>query len=230
MTSESERRFALADLGLILREVRTGPGYTVACDQAPDGADMAGFRPRTETAVWWISCHGVAEAAQRALAASASPSGAVAFPARPGGAVPHEIGLALAFADHLTACRNGRPVGPCSPGLVPPPVPDKAVRLPHLVWAARPPHGHETATVVWELLPRLAAEQWLGAPLPDQAFFEERLTGLLHLKQRARFGLPPDVPAWRPLADLLAGGRYLSIRLVYQHPGLFHDLLTEAPA
>jgi hypothetical protein len=102
-----------------------------------------------------------------------------------------------------------------------------AVRVPHLVSVRR--RGVVTDTVVWEVADREQAELWLGGPLPDPRLVEDNLARLLDLRAAVRSGRFPVTAAGARLARLL-GGRELSIRLVYQRPGMFHILLSGSRA
>ncbi|MGH3712141.1 MAG: hypothetical protein ACRDT4_01545 [Micromonosporaceae bacterium] len=133
-------------------------------------------------------------------------------------------GRALAFASWLRHVRTRRGLAWCcvSAATRPEVDEDAFVRLPHLVATT---DGTTVADVViWEVLRTDRAERWLGRPLPARGF-EDRLDGLLTLRRRARDGtLGPA--AGRRLGRVLAD-RYLSIRLVYEHPDLFDDLTRE---
>lgn len=102
-----------------------------------------------------------------------------------------------------------------------------AVRVPHLVSVRH--RGVVTDTVVWEVIDREQAELWLAGPLPDPRLVEENLAGLLGLRAAVRARRFPMTAAGARLERLL-GGRDLSIRLVYQRPGLFHVLLSGSEA
>ncbi|WP_322768846.1 hypothetical protein [Frankia sp. Cr1] len=134
--------------------------------------------------------------------------------------------LAHQFALHLSALRSrSQATGPYLTSSAPPsPSPD-AVRIPHLV--ALQHNQHLGDTVVWELMTRGDAYLWLGGPLPDQAYFERHLPGLVALRAAARAHQLPAGPPGKQLTRLLAH-RYLSIRLVYQHPYLFRRLLADS--
>jgi hypothetical protein len=143
----------------------------------------------------------------------------------PGGTEARRAGLALEFARRLAAVGgDGSDLGwgVTSPAR-PEPLPDGVVRVPHLVSVRR--GSVVTDTVVWEVAARERVEAWLGGPVPDLGFFERNLAGLLELRARARAGRLPATAAGMRLARLL-DGRRLSIRLVYQRPGLFRVLLS----
>jgi hypothetical protein len=137
--------------------------------------------------------------------------------------------LALTFAVHLHTRRghDPRPVRPCATTAVTPQLVGGVVRLPHLTVIER--DSTLTDTVIWEVMEARRAHDWLGADLPDQAFFEDHLPELLTLRRRIRAGTLPASPAGVELARLLTD-RYLSLRLVYQHPTLFRALLDEERA
>ena len=170
--------------------------------------------------------------AAQAVAARAVPGvSAVAFAV---GTAPaaQEIGLALAFADHLREHRTGL-LGANRPCAVsparPPQVDGDLVRLPHLISVDR--GGRRQDGALWELLPGAEIEPWLGAPLPEGAALVERHLGhLLRLRRAAYLGTLPRSGPHGMLRDLLARGRYFSIRFVYQHIDLFTDLLTPKDA
>ncbi len=74
---------------------------------------------------------------------------------------------------------------------------------------------------------RTEARNWLGIPLPDQAFVEAHLPDLLALRAAARTGQLPATPAGQRLAGLLRGRPLpLSIQLVYRHLDLFRVLVA----
>ncbi|WP_239309755.1 MULTISPECIES: hypothetical protein [unclassified Frankia] len=136
------------------------------------------------------------------------------------------VALAHQFAAHLSALRDGAGVvvGQCLTSAVRPTPPPDAVRIPHL---AAIDQGDQTAdTVVWELMTRDNAGVWLGGMLPDQGFFEAHLSLLLALRAAVRAHCAPAGEAGRRLTTLLRH-RYLSIRLVYQHPEVFRVLLSD---
>ncbi|MEU7906381.1 hypothetical protein [Actinoplanes sp. NPDC049118] len=140
-----------------------------------------------------------------------------------GAADDSRCGLASAFAVHLAEVRAATFLDGVwitavdRPGLRP-----GWVRLPHLVTTTT--GGDLDDAVVWELMPAALVPRWLGAPLPDQAFVEAHLDALLALRRAARNGHLPATAEGRHLASLLRD-RYLSLRLVYQHPHLFTALL-----
>jgi hypothetical protein len=121
----------------------------------------------------------------------------------------------------LVAGRRGS--GGCVTSVTRPVAPEGVVRVPHLVSVRLA--GAVVDVVVWELMPVAYVPVWLGAPMPEQGFFEARLGGLLRLRAAARAGRLPATAAGMRLARLL-GGRGLSIRLVYQRPVLFRALLA----
>ena len=135
--------------------------------------------------------------------------------------------LGLEFAVHLADYRRTHaiPPVPCLTATVrPDPVPDGAVRIPHLVEAA---HAQVTDLVIWELMSGCDAADWLGQQLPDQAWFEDRLPALLSLRRQIRDGtLPGDRRCSRLTAALAE--RYLSIRFAYQNPALIADAVASA--
>ena len=147
----------------------------------------------------------------------------------PGGVDARRAGLALEFAGELRAVRGDRSdpgsgPGSCVTGPLRPDVPPDVVRVPHLVSVRH--LGVVTDTVVWEVMDRERAQAWSGGSLPDQRFIEEHLCGLLELRAAVRMGRFPVSAAGGRQARVLAG-RPLSIRVVYQRPGLFHALLAD---
>lgn len=151
---------------------------------------------------------------------------------------PRRVRLGLELAVHLA---GGRDSGPSADARLTSWTPKKAppgvVRIPHLITiegdGATPPpdrrHGNAgTDVVVWELTPLAVAQDWLGGPLPDLAFFEARLDALLRLRGAARRGQLPAAAVAAGLAERLRD-RDLSIRLVYEHASWFRALLTARP-
>jgi hypothetical protein len=136
---------------------------------------------------------------------------------------PRRVRLALELAVDLTAARSN---GACLTSWAPPARPSGVVRIPHLVTVQR--DGAVTDTVVWELAPVAVAQHWLGGPLPDQAFFEARLEGLLRLRGAARRGQLPATAVAAGLTELIPD-RDLSIRVVYQHAATLRALLLGQP-
>ncbi len=156
-------------------------------------------------------------------------------------------GLAMAFAAHLDDVRRhrvaggggvsgGRVCGGVRTSLTPPRQGPAEVRIPHLVTvtgpltllADKPGQDGIADVVVWEVMSRDRVPGWLGQPLPDQQFAEQHLPGLLAMKQTVRDLRLPTTAAAHELARLLTGGRYISIRLVYQHDALFRALLDRS--
>jgi hypothetical protein len=140
---------------------------------------------------------------------------------------PRSLGLALSFAAHLVLYRRQDQFPLWPPYVVSPDAWDPEsgiVRLPHML--ASLAGGQVKDEVVWEYFPHSVAEQWLGGPLPDQRFFEENLSNLLSLRQRARAGQLKTANETY-LDRLLKTGRYISIRFVYQHSRLMRELLEE---
>jgi hypothetical protein len=134
------------------------------------------------------------------------------------------VAVALGFAAHLAAVRaSPGDGGGCVTSPTRPATPPGVVRIPHLLSVRR--GGAVKELVVWELMTGQRAVGWLGGPLPEQRFLERHLEGLLRLRAAARAGRLPLTAAGTRLARLLHG-RELSIRLVYQRPGLFRALLT----
>jgi hypothetical protein len=154
------------------------------------------------------------------------------------GAVMHEGGnadaarLALAFATYLDGRRHldPRPVRPCvtSAGAPDVALASGLVRLPHLV-TLLDSSGGLSDDVVWEVMTLTQAGRWLGGPIPGQTLFEKQLPALLQLRSLIRTGKLPANELGSCLRELLAG-RYLSIRMVYQHPDLFTALIRAVPA
>jgi hypothetical protein len=153
------------------------------------------------------------------------------------GAAIHEGGdadparLALEFASYLDVRRrlDPRPVRPCVTSAHPPDVASSPglVRLPHLVTMFDGAQGLSDV-VVWEVMTLMQVGRWLGGPIPDQALFEQQLPALLQLRFLIRAGRLPANDLGQRLRELLTG-RYLSIRMVYQHPVLFSALIRAIP-
>ncbi len=137
---------------------------------------------------------------------------------------PQRLAIACTYAAHLAAARTSlRRTGPAITAEHPPVTPPGTVRVPHLVTTT----GTVTKDlVVWELMTVEQALSWLGPALPDPRLVESRIPQLLALRAAARCGRLPATDAGRRLAGLLTD-RPLSIRLVYQHPALFAELLTD---
>jgi hypothetical protein len=139
----------------------------------------------------------------------------------------HEAWAALLFALHLGDHRRERALPPV-PCLTiptrPDPVPAGTVRIPHLTEAVDQ-QGQGTDRVIWELMLSCDVSAWLGCPLPDQTWFEDRLLALLTLGRRLREGTLPDDPACSQLASTLSG-QYLSIRFAYQNPALIAEVIA----
>jgi hypothetical protein len=137
--------------------------------------------------------------------------------------------LPLAFAVYLDDRRRHdvHPVRPCVTSATTPKLASMPglVRLPHLL-TVRDGTGALSDAVVWEVMTVMQAARWLGGPLPPQRLIENQLPALLQLRLLARTGRLPASDDGQRLAKLLIG-RYLSIRLVCQHPVLF-DALTRS--
>jgi hypothetical protein len=142
------------------------------------------------------------------------------------GEQPAQVAVALQVAAHLARIRSAG-LTPTRAYLTSPSRPVAApdlVRIPHLV-TVRTADETMTDQVVWELMSRAEAEQWLGGPLPDQEFVEAHLPGLLTLRAAARAGTLPATVAGQRLAGLLHG-LPLSVQLVYRRLELFRVLLA----
>jgi hypothetical protein len=146
--------------------------------------------------------------------------------------------LAETFREHLAQIRD-RPPGSAvlTSATRPEPSSRNLIRIPHLVTVYGPlaldlvpsmiGPGPVADTVIWEVMPRSEVCGWLGGRLPDQRFVEDHLDELLTLKRAVREGSTPDSLAVRELAVILAAGRYVSIRLIYQHDPLFRRLVAD---
>jgi len=136
---------------------------------------------------------------------------------------PPQLGLASAFATHLSAERARQHLTGTwiTSSARPDPLPG-FVRLPHLLTVTTVPTSQDT--VVWELMAHAAIPAWLDGPLPEPLFAEIHHDALLRLRAAARHGHLPETAEGRQLGRLLRD-RYLSLRLVYQHPHLFTTLL-----
>jgi hypothetical protein len=145
------------------------------------------------------------------------------------GQPPAQVGMALQVASYLARVRAAG-LTPTRAYLTSPSrptaAPDDLVRIPHLV-KVRTTDETTTDEVVWELMRRAEARQWLGVQLPDQEFVEAHLPNLLSLRGAARTGVLPATRAGQRLASLLHGRPTpLSIHLVYRHLDLFRILLA----
>lgn len=222
-----ERAFTRADLARL--DEPCAPGLLQATTRCPGAAASPVGVTVAGEPVWHSAPH---DPAAEAVAARAVPGvSAVAFAV---GTAPaaQEIGLALAVADHLREYRTGL-LGVSRPCAVSPARPPRGdcdlVRLPHLISVDR--GGLRQDAALWELLPAAEIEPWLGAPLPEgAALVEQHLGHLLRLRRAAYMGTLPRSGPHGMLRDLLARGRYFSIRFVYQHIDLFTDLLTPEDA
>ncbi|MFD8560639.1 hypothetical protein ACFV1N_25480 [Streptosporangium canum] len=143
----------------------------------------------------------------------------------PSGAAPAQAGLALAFAEHLHQLRSRHLPGACVTSPLAPTLPQAALcRIPHLVTVQGPDAAWQDA-VVWEVMSPERFRQWFHRDPAGLEAIEARLPQLVALRRLARNGALPDSPAGRALAELLCT-RYLSIRLVLEHPELFAALLS----
>ncbi|MFI9591180.1 hypothetical protein [Nonomuraea sp. NPDC052265] len=144
----------------------------------------------------------------------------------PAGVALAEAGLALAFGEHLyeVRCRRGMRRA-CVTSPVKPPLPRGGLcRLPHLA-TVQGPDGVWRDVAVWEVMPADRFRSWLGRDSVDLRTIEEWLPTLLALRGAVRAGALPDTPTARALQELLTT-RYMSIRLVLEHPNLFASLLS----
>ncbi|NJC66235.1 hypothetical protein HC028_17240 [Planosporangium flavigriseum] len=217
MTPLRERCFGPADLPT-LRTIAAGLIVGGDLGYLP-GATPVGIDGRMP--LWWLPAaeHRRADAAVRLLTRPDVQTVTI------NDGRPNRLALAVAFSAHLAAVRSRRQLhGVWITATDRPRLPDGMLRLPHLVSMVTAP-GQLQDVVVWELIRADDARRWLGGPLPHLPV-EDRLPALLRLRAAHRQGRLPDTPAARRLSILL-GRRYLSIRLVYQHPDLFTQLLTE---
>ncbi|HEU4965899.1 MAG TPA: hypothetical protein VFT53_00270 [Candidatus Saccharimonadales bacterium] len=138
-----------------------------------------------------------------------------------------EDGLPITFSQYLTDLRtkNKGLATPCLISADPPRTPTNYVRIPHLV-AYEPNHGTILDTIMWELLAKKEAVQWLGSPLPDQQSIEAHLPDLLQLRSFVRTDRLPTTAVYGELKQLLSR-RYLSMLFVYQHHQLFQCLFDD---
>ncbi len=133
----------------------------------------------------------------------------------------HQL-IAGAFGKYLAAYRADRSgvEVDCDITINPPEVAPGHVRLPHLVAYT---DGEQVQDhIMWEVMPRQRAEQWLGNPLPDQTLVESRLPSLLALRQGLREQTLVDTKYDELKARLV--GRYVSILFVYQNIDVFKQL------
>lgn len=137
--------------------------------------------------------------------------------------------FALSFAIRLHTIRQERRLGPLLviTTAARPDVTAGVVRLPHLLSVEH--RDVISDTVIWEVMTRAEATQWLGHELPDQGFFEAQLTSLVAMRSLARRGCLPSGPIFAKVASLLTG-RNMSIRYVYQHAALFAEAISAMPA
>ncbi|MEU3168017.1 hypothetical protein [Streptosporangium sp. NPDC006930] len=144
----------------------------------------------------------------------------------PAGAALAQAGLAMAFGEHLHEVRRRRGLhGACVTSPLPPPLPRSGLcRLPHLTTVEGPDETWRDA-VVWEVMTADRFRSWLGRDPVSLTTVEEWLPKLLALRGAVRAGTLPDTPAVRALRQLLQT-RYLSSRLVLEHPSLFASLLS----
>jgi len=222
VNSGHDRVFTHADWARL--EEPCGPGLFQAAARRPHpGALLTGTTVAGEP-VWRSPAPTTAAEAVRARAQGATCAVALAA-----GTGDHhqEVGLALAFAEHLAEHRTGLLAVHRTCVIAPtrPQVPADLVRIPHLLSVNRAGIGRDAA--LWEILPRAEIEPWLGKPLPEgAALIEDRLDQLLDLRGAAHDRTLPRTSGHGTLTDLLERGRYFSIRFVYQHIGLITDLLT----
>jgi hypothetical protein len=205
-----------------LDDLPDGRGLLLLATKPPAGALTVGRYEGAVVAFRTPEEPALVDEGFRALAAPAVEAVAL----HEGEAAAH-AGLALAFARYLDAVRRsrGQPSGGCVTAWTAPEVGPGRVRLPHLVTVGEAPDRLRDA-VVWEAMELERARDWLSGELPDQRFFEDRLGALLELRRRTRLGALPDTSAGRRLEGLLAGGRKLSILLVYRNAELFRELLS----
>lgn len=136
-----------------------------------------------------------------------------------------DAGLAVTFAGHLHAirCRRGL-YGACVTSPVAPPLPGPHLcRVPHPVTVEGPERTWRD-TVVWEAMTTDRFHAWHSGGFVDLGELEARLPHPLTLRGAIRDGTLPDTPQALLLRNLLRT-RYLSIRLVLQHPHVFNPLI-----
>jgi hypothetical protein len=137
---------------------------------------------------------------------------------------PRLVALTLRVAGRLAAQRRDHAAA-CLTSWSRPDVPDRAVRVPHLVTLHRD-DGQLVDVVVWELTRPQQLQRWLGRTEPDLELVERHLDRLVRLRTAARTGRLPATTAAMELTALL-DGRGLTVEIVYRHPALFRVLLGE---
>lgn len=213
----------------------TAPGWPLpaagglVCTVAPGADPPEALRLATTADGWtvWVGCDADAPATALAVAVAVAVQQGIRAVCLAGkGADPGAVQIGLDFALHLRSLRGpfgGRTraftVSPAPPAPLP-----GVVRLPHLIAVNHDHQLHDE--VMWELLPTYLVPQWLGRPLPDLVITDTHIAALMRLRGLARYGQLPTTPAGRALAGLLRD-RYLSIKLVYQHPDLFRTLIAD---
>lgn len=196
----------------------------------PAGILMLTTRPRRDRVLvahqgCWLEHRAAAGPAARALQVVQEAGIAAAATYAPG--QEQQSWAALLFSAHLAGHRSARAIKPVpclTSAARPEPVPGGIVRIPHLAGFASA-GGRVSDRVIWELMTAADAMAWLGGPLPDQGWFEERLPSLLTLRKAFREGTLPDQPSCTLLRAKITGPGYLSIRHAYQNPALIADAI-----
>ncbi len=222
-----ERGFQLDQLAPIPPSPAAGNWLLVSRTQARTaGASLSAAPPNPpqDSASAWLPAGsaGSASLVGVALRVARIPSVlSVVVPATPAGVV--DARLARAFGEHLATIRPRPPATGAITSPQPIPLPEHPaglVCLPHLL-TADPGDGRLLDLVVWEATTTatLAALGW--PPVPDDLdAWTRRLPGLLAVRHAARGRQLPPTPETHALDGLLEH-RYLSFRLVLEHPRLF---------
>ena len=219
----SEKYFQCDDLPTIDMPAISARAGIYAVGVQPDTpvGDQIGSMP-DGSLIEWLPGGLVAESMQQAIEIRQQPHSVTVAGSEQ---TSDYVRLAIAFSDHVTKHREqkGNPIDSSIIVTQQPTVPNNYVRLPHLV--AVNSNERVDDVVIWEALKEPEAERWLGAPLPDQTYFEERLAQIITLKQAWRSRQSSHHVLESILQEKLDQGRYMSILFVYQHAGLFMRLL-----
>jgi len=210
------------------RTPRTEPGVFAVVDPAAviSWAEQTLARDDTERLVWISTGTGT----ERAGLLTAQRHGVRAVSLAPTSRDLRRLRAAIQLAYQLHDTRGDRGVSARAhlTSAAAPATVEQSVRIPHLLTLSYR-RGRLLDTVVWELIPRIAAPQWSRVPPATRGFVEVHLPRLLALRTAARTGTLPPTATGRRLADLLAG-KPLSIRVVYRHLDLMRPLLGGAVA
>jgi hypothetical protein len=210
------------------RTPRTEPGLLAVVDPTADisWAEQTLAGDDTELLVWTSAGTGTRTGLERAGLQTAQRHGVRAVSLAPTSRELRRLRAAIQLADRLGDSRGDHAVSARAhlTGAAAPATVDQSVRIPHLLTLSYR-SGHLGDTVIWELIPRIAAPEWSRVPPATRSFVEVHLPRLLALRTAARTGTLPPTIAGRRLADLLAS-KPLSIRVVYRHLDLIRPLLA----